>query len=290
MKRKQNWPWSSRSYSAKTGEWSDRPGFSRHRSAGHEVSKKYGGYTIYTSGDAWKTSLDPNSDFDSEMDVKEFIKHWNMETRKKKFNPGLIDQLRGRFTRNLPKRNPGEAESLDEGFHGRPPSDDIFIIEQEMYIPDQAVIGLLEEMVIVSENGLYKTTISFKHYDHRSNFSGNGNEKDTVYITFPTRNQIEFRGGDQHLPMEGDKNMDIAGPVFSICYWTDKHHLSDGTGFSSYHHCFGEESVKMNNDKPSQNKMLERMPFMPLLCYDRMNEKMILIGGSYTVEDVGIRN
>ena len=37
MKRKQNWPWSSRSYSAKTGEWSDRPGFSRHRSAGHEV-------------------------------------------------------------------------------------------------------------------------------------------------------------------------------------------------------------------------------------------------------------
>ena len=149
---------------------------------------------------------------------------------------------------------------------------------------------MLEELQIVSEDGIYCTPINFKHHDHRSAFAKNGKESDTVYVTFPNRNQIEFIGGDQKLPVEEDKALVQIGPVFSIAYWTDKHHLSDGTGFSSYIHHFGEESVKMNNDKPVPSKLRERIKFLPLLVYNTRNEKLMLVGGSYSVRDEGVTN
>ena len=330
--------WKKRSYSARTGEWSDRPGFSRHgalRPASKSVSKSYQGYRVYTSGEEWKTDLDPESGFDSEQDVKNFINWWNRKSVRGKYNPGLLDSLRKKFANplkssaqfrlaqatlggaktSMPKSiarellsktserakkrfargNPEDIDSLAQGFHGRAPEDEILLTEESQYAKDQAVIGLLEELEIVSEDGLSVTPINFKHHDHRSAFAKNGKEQDTVYVTFPNRNQIEFIGGDQTLPVD-DKALVNVGPIYGVTYWTDKHHLSDGTGFSSYHHHFGEESVKVKkvmangDERPTQEEMLARMSYMPLLVYDSVNRKCLLVGGVYSVRDEGITN
>ena len=108
----------SRSYSAKSGEWSDRPGFSRHSTArGKEVNKTYLGYKIYTSDDAWKTDLDSDSDFDTEQDVKEFIRAWN---KKRKYNPNMLEELRAKFARNpnwQRSRTISKKGNIDKSFY-----------------------------------------------------------------------------------------------------------------------------------------------------------------------------
>jgi hypothetical protein len=299
---RKNWLWDKRTYSAKSGEWTQgkkktkvkrKPtpdvkagleerwksyGSSYKPQARVAKATSYKGHKIFAVDDGWKTSLDPESTFDSEKDVKNFIKGW-------KGNP---------FRRR--KNSPEEAESLAEGFHGRKPLDEYLITESQEYSGKQAVIGLLEELEIASADGMCYTPITFKHDDHRSAFAKNGSIKDTVFVTFPNRNQIEFIGGDQELPIEDmvddpSKVLTMIGPVYGITYWTDKHHLQDGTGFSSYHHEFGEESVKFRKkDKPTQDEMLKRMAFMPQLVYDRVNRKCLLVGGVYQVMDEGITN
>ena len=97
-----------------------------------------------------------------------------------------------------------------------------------------------------------------------------------MYVTVdPAGRQIAFVGGDQTLPVDkdGNKFLTDVGEVYSITYFTHKHHLSDGKGFSSYIHKFGEEGG-----------------VRPLLAYDTLNKKMLLLGGSYTVEPEGIKN
>jgi hypothetical protein len=182
------------------------------------------------------------------------------------------------------------VEEMSESFHGREPSEVIDIVEEEGYDNELAVLGLLEELEILSdERGMNVIPINFKHYDHRSAFSRNGTKEETVYCcTNAYGTNIEFVGGDQELPLEdldlfdeGNKYALCIGKVFSITYWTDKYHLSDGTGFSSYHHEFGEESSK---DRKG------RLPFLPTLIYSPLNKKMQLVGGSYKVESEGIRD
>ena len=191
------------------------------------------------------------------------------------------------------KRNPETSvEELAKGFHGRDPLDIVDIVEEAYYNKDQAVIGLLEEIELVAdEKGSHLITINFAHDDRRSAFSHGGSKETTVYVTFPNRHQIEFIGGDQSLPYKDMHTLVTVAPVYGVTYWTDKHHLEDSTGFSSYEHRFGEEVVRFkNSEKPTPSEVKERVPYMPLLVYDTVNKKCLLVGGSYTVENEGITN
>jgi hypothetical protein len=97
---------------------------------------------------------------------------------------------------------------------------------------------------------------------------------------------IEFVGGDQSLDLEDlqvseleietNKRYVQIGEVFSISYFADKHHLtgpkSQAYG-TEYIHEFGEDG----GDRP-------------ILVYDARDKKMKLVGGSYKVEEEGIKN
>jgi hypothetical protein len=73
---------------------------------------------------------------------------------------------------------------------------------------------------------------------------------------------------------ETEKNLVLVGPVCEISYFADKHHLSgpkeqkDGI---TYYHNFGEDDDEL-----------------PYLVFDRRNRKLLLVGGSYTIESEGI--
>ena len=170
-----------------------------------------------------------------------------------------------------------EATTLSEGFHGRKPDYIEDIIEIERYRTDLAHLGDLVEFEILDYTGRRVIPINFAEHDSDSHVS---------VASTPDRMQLILSGGDQSIDLESfsdlsdnEKRKDYVciGEVFSISYFTDKHHLTgpkyqaDGT---EYIHKFGEEE---NGQRPE-------------LMYDRLNNRMILIGGSYEVRDEGIYN
>jgi hypothetical protein len=170
----------------------------------------------------------------------------------------------------------GEATRVSEGFHGRPARYIEDVIEIEKYRTNLAHLGDLVEFEILNKSGRSVTPINFAEHDTDDHVS--------VGST-PDRFQIILTGGDQRVDLdtfddisEEERNKDYVnlGEVFSISYFTDKHHLEgpkyqkDGT---EYIHKFGEEGGER-----------------PTLVYDKLNQRMILIGGSYEVRDDGIYN
>ena len=191
----------------------------------------------------------------------------------------LAEQNRGIVTKALqsigiPTDDRSRAELLAEEFHGRPVRQELEVTEREVYDDEFAILGYLEELNILTEDGDYVIPISFG-YDKTG---GAGN----VQVVSADGKNIEFIGGDQWIDwgrVEGahsieDKNLIYVGPVLSIAYWTDKHHLSgpkyqrEGT---SYEHEFGEDNGEL-----------------PYLFYDRRNRKLMLASGAYSIESEGI--
>jgi hypothetical protein len=176
--------------------------------------------------------------------------------------------------------NPGisEASEVSEGFHGRPSTYIEDIIEIEKYRTKLAHLGDLIEFEII---------------DHRSpkyvipiNFAEPDTEDHVSVASTSNRRQLILSGGSQSIDLdsfsdlsdnEKEKDYVTIGSVFSISYFTDKHHLEgpkyqkDGT---EYIHKFGEEE---GGERPT-------------LVYDKLNEHIILVGGSYEVRDEGIYN
>ena len=122
---------------------------------------------------------------------------------------------------------------------------------------------------------------------------------------------LEIVGGDQHLDFgEGwdtSKNEVNLGHVYLIAYCTDKHHLEGSNGVpESYEHFFGEEfykhkGYKMDDYKDSDEFFEDLLDdgiveeaiqegYLPTMVYDTVNEKIRLVGGKYTIEDVGLRD
>jgi len=180
--------------------------------------------------------------------------------------------------RDLDSYESESATEVSEGFHGRPSTYIEDIIEIEHYHKNLAKMGDLVELEILDRNDNRKVTpILFS--DH--------NSEDSVSVSStPQRNQIILSGGNQQIDIESfndlsdnEKEKDLVeiGEIYSISYYTDKHHLSgpkyqkDGT---EYVHIFGEE---VGGEKPR-------------LVYDRLNSRILLIGGSYEVRDEGIYN
>jgi len=185
----------------------------------------------------------------------------------------------GRRKRNNPSEdeNFDAATSVSEGFHGRKSLYVEDIIEIERYRTKLAHLGDLVELEILDDSGKHVIPISFAVHD---------SEEHVSVASTPDRNQLIFSGGNQGIELESfpdltdnEKCKDYVriGEVFSISYFTDKHHLEgpkyqkDGT---EYIHQFGEEDGGVR----------------PELMYDTLNQRMILVGGSYEVKDEGIYN
>lgn len=195
-----------------------------------------------------------------------------------------------KHTRN-PEDTFEEASNLSSRFHGREPRDIYDILENEEYDSDLAVLGCLLELNIVKPNGKSYIPISFapnKHGEYTKESVENG--LGVFVCSDPKGTNIYFKDGNQELDLsklydkglyQGEasfgKQYCIVGMVYSIVYWTDKHHLSGPATQKkgvAYEHQFGEEK----DGEP------------PWLVYDTRNKKILLSGGSYEIRDEGIWN
>jgi len=190
--------------------------------------------------------------------------------RKLQRNPSTLSN----WLRNLTLDDEGKAERLAEDFHGRPPQDFIDVVEAESYDEHGAVLGYLVELCLLTEDGEAEIPISFP-YDPKEP------DQNVLVVSNPGGTNIEFVGGDQDIDWRAvdgaslqDKYLVAVGPVLTISYWADKHHLSGPKSQAQgieYEHEFGEHSGEL-----------------PFLVFDRKNTKLLLVGGAYTIEPEGI--
>jgi hypothetical protein len=180
-----------------------------------------------------------------------------------------------------------DAEALSEEFHGRPVTDVLEVEEREVYDEHGTILGYLEELAILTEDGGYIFPIRFK-YDK------DDARKNVLVVSNPAGTNIEFVGGDQDIDWwnvtgasQEDKYLVSVGPVYSIAYWADKHHLEgpkrQALGMP-YEHKFGPE----DDEQEEELSFDEEGEELPFLVFDRRNKKLWLVGGSYTVESEGI--
>jgi hypothetical protein len=196
----------------------------------------------------------------------------------------------------LRSSNPGDrsAEELSEEWHGREPKEVLDYDEVEKYEADGAILAQLEELGVLSEDGEEIISLEF-------------DEDPPMLVANVSTDTLEVVGGDQHLDMDSDKSEVVVGHVYLIAYNTDKHHLEGSTGKpESYEHYFGEEyykgrGYKVSNYEDSDDFFEDLLDdgivedaikdgYLPTLVYDTVNSKIRLIGGRYTIEDVGLRD
>ena len=180
-----------------------------------------------------------------------------------------------------------DARKIAEGFHGRESRGKIEIAQRQKYYSKLAILGELEELGILCADGIKVLPIRFKA--NKAIGISTEDNPDTIWVCAANKQQIQFVDGDQVLTFnahvcrelelddeELEKQYVNVGPVYSIVYFADKHHLEgpkyqeEGT---SYQHKFGEEGGRL-----------------PSLFYDTLNEQILLVGGSYTITDEGIKN
>jgi hypothetical protein len=164
------------------------------------------------------------------------------------------------------------AERLAEEFHGRPVREIFDIEEREIYSEYGGVLGELQRLDILMDNGRDFQSIEFDFEEGAD---------DNILVMAPDKHNIEFVGGDQDFnwweidgATQSDKNLVLVGPVCEIDYFADKHHLGgpetqkDGI---TYFHEFGDEGGDL-----------------PWLVFDTRNRKLLFTGGDYTIEPEGI--
>jgi hypothetical protein len=204
---------------------------------------------------------------------------YGSDARRKAVAAATVRKLRNPSTlnnwlRNLTLDDEQRAEQLAEDFHGRPPRDFIDVVETEDYDENGAVLGYLVELAILTEEEDSIIPISFP-YDVKDP------EDNVLVVANPAATNIEFVGGDQDIDWRAvdgasleDKYLVAVGPVYSISYWADKHHLSGPANQKDgieYEHEFGESGGEL-----------------PYLVFDHKNTKLLLVGGAYTIEPEGI--
>ena len=209
--------------------------------------------------------------------------------------------VRSKFAKLLAKkRNPSEedfeeAEDVSRKWHGREPQEVVDIDEEEVYEDVGAILADLEELgILTTEDGdLEKWTIRFKR------------DRPKLCSDLKMEN-LEIVGGDQELGGEFNGKIEVPlGYCYQIVYETDKHHLEGSNGYpESYEHFFGEEFYKgegFNQDDYSNSddffedlldegvvELAMSKGYLPMVVYDSRNCKIRLVGGKYTIKDVGI--
>lgn len=178
----------------------------------------------------------------------------------------LFEKVAGK--RKNPDIDTSEAARMSESFHGRAAQEEFEVEEVSHYDPAMAVLGDLVEFVCV--DGRKETTINFSKNRPKLCCDSQGH-------------YLEIIGGDQELEFNEDrvtyqeyqgKQLVPLGYAESVAYETDKYHLEDSDGeVAVYEHQFGEEGGEQ-----------------PMLVYNATDKKILVVGGSYTIEDVGIKN
>lgn len=187
-----------------------------------------------------------------------------------------------------------DVDEMVKKFHGREPQEVIEVDEHETYRGDNAVLGLIEEMTVLSPS---RRLIDITFEEGEQPYLTCGGSKDS---------KLELINGDQHLDVKENGLVPI-GYVVILAYSSDKHHLEDSNGDeASYDHFFGEASykewgfdrnkyedsdvyLKVIMDAGLVDKAIEQ-EILPMIVYDCENEKILLVGGKYRIEDVGIVN
>lgn len=164
------------------------------------------------------------------------------------------------------RRNQNEMDAAIEKFtefHGKPPSRIIEYEIDDTHYPDNlAEMGKLKEL---------RFDLDSSNRDFPLRSFGQCQATCT-----PDGRNIYFIGGDQSLTLE---NLDIASDKDAIelgpCTYIEYHTVKGFHDFepTDYHHRFGEEDG-----------------IMPVLCYDRLNRSLFLVGGNYSVRPEGIVN
>lgn len=191
------------------------------------------------------------------------------------------------------KRNPS-VEEMSETWHGRKPRDTQEIEEIESFEEELAELADLEEIGVLGANLKDEWNITFKRDRPKLATDGNGNN-------------LEIIGGDQEIT--GDykgKQIVPLGWLVRLVYETDKHHLEGSNGYpESYEHYFGEEYYKEVLDPDEfktpdhwweelkENGTVKKAiskKLIPMLGYNPVDCKLLVIGGVYQVLDVGIKN
>lgn len=219
------------------------------------------------------------------------------------------------------RRNPshGSARDMAEAFHGRQVDNIIEIDELEREPTKLAVIGDLENLVVVPFDSKSKA----RPEEFEIEFKAKTEDELVRVCTDKNGQQIYFIGGDQDLhdfvhKISGTKPLQrflILGWCRSIQYWTDKHHLeeSDDPWFTvkvtepngaieivekDLHEDEARELAKELKEGDSElcveygvaynHEFGEQGGNWPTLVYDLNNKKLMLAGGTYEVRDVGI--
>jgi len=187
-----------------------------------------------------------------------------------------------------------EVEELSKKWHGRDVESDLQVDEVETFDDTVAELAEVEELGILTVGQCEEYNIFFKHNRPK--------------LTSTVDEQLELVGGDQELDGIKDtgKRLRPMGWLVRLVYETDKHHLEGSNGYpESYEHYFAEEYYKDfldPDDYDTPDEWWEALKSMgvvdkaiakeliPLLVYDTRDKKLAIVGGDYTVEDVGIKN
>ncbi len=163
------------------------------------------------------------------------------------------------------------AQEVAEGFHGRLEGTVTELQEEERYASNLANLGYMEDMEVEAPSG--RQVIGFPEFPLT---------KRPKLCSSPDADQLYLVGGKQELThkdmealgIEGKHDYVVIGEIVAISYVTAKYHLArQDKKMGTYRHEFGEEGGEP-----------------PLLVYDAMNKRQLIVGGSYTIEDEGIRD
>lgn len=205
-------------------------------------------------------------------DILESLRHYGRyrtDAKRKQVAAATVHKLAHRNPLNQDEQR---AHELAEEFHGRAPREIIEVEERETYNEYGAVLGYLERLDILMDDGHTFVPIEFDFEP--------GSEENVIVMADPAGKNIEFVGGDQDIPwqeiegVQADKNLVLIGPVCEIDYFADKHHLSGPASQKNgitYYHEFGDEGGEL-----------------PYLVFDTRNSKLLFVGGDYTIEPEGI--
>lgn len=222
-----------------------------------DITKDFGLFHVVIT-DAQGNTIDVKDFATGPMGMRELMK-W---THKKGYDklPAYRDGRRV---------NPSPSQLVEE-FHGRPSSGETEVEEVERYHKRMAVLGDLTELAVQISK---KKELPIVFVSGRPQLCSNA--KGT---------QLEIIGGDQALDVsafglseeEQEKELIELGPLHSVTYFTDKHHLK-GPKYQKegceYVHVFSEDGGKK-----------------PLLVYDGLSKKLLVVGGSYQMSGEGVVN
>lgn len=217
----------------------------------------------------------------------------------KKFIKETPKEDRSRFARELKKNPEMDAEALSEMWHGRKVKKVTDIEETETFSEDVADLGPIEEIGVLGPDNYEKFCIRFS--------------RDQPHLCTSDGENLEVVGGDQHINIsdvgveKDGKRLVPLGYSYSIVYWADKQHLEGGSKQADpWEHYWGEEFYKDEGvDRgdyrggdgyfeavQSEGIHLDAIEdgILPMVVYNKTDDKILLVGGKYKVKDVGIVN